>query len=493
MAAALDRFLGGGAERIDTHTAAVLMAGDRALKLRRPVNYGWLDYSTRARRRAAARREIASNNLTAPGLCEGLAGLVPDGDGWRMVQENLPDDGEPVVVMHRFPQSDLLDRMASEGRLDRALIHALGHAVAEMHKAAQPVGKPPYLPAFTRGEAGALDDLAPVLGPLAGRVAALLREAGRRLGPVAADRPARRCHGDLHLRNIVLWQGRPAPFDAIDFNDDFTDIDPLYDLAFLLMDLDHRGHPELATTCLNAWAERLSAEPSPEPRIAYAGLALLPLYRACRAAIRAKVAGLTLDGRDDPKAAEARAYLELAAGYLEAPQRPRLIAVGGLSGSGKSTVARHLADRLGAIVLRSDAIRKGMWGIPETARLPREAYAPEVSPRVYAAMADRARMALDGGMPVILDAAHLREGERDAAAALAAEKAAPFQGLWLDADPETLAARVAARTADVSDADARVVALQTGYDLGEIRWTRIPAAGSSDEVAGRALDAISTA
>jgi len=277
----------------------------------------------------------------------------------------------------------------------------------------------------------------------------------------------------------VLWQGRPTPFDCIDFNDDFTDIDPLYDLAFLLMDLDHRGHGELAVEVFSAWAERMASEPAPEVGTAYGGMAMLPFLKACRAGIRAKVGALALRGRDPAECAaelsEARAYLALAIRYLRPAPPPRLIAVGGLSGSGKSTLAWALAVRLGAVVLRSDVIRKGFFGVAETEKLPPEAYAPEATERVYAAMLERAAMALAGGAPVILDAAHLKPAERDRAGALAAKAGVAFDGLWLDAPVEHLKARVTARAADASDADARVVEMQTGYDLGPIRWHRLEA------------------
>jgi predicted kinase len=308
---------------------------------------------------------------------------------------------------------------------------------------------------------------------------------------LAAHRGARRCHGDLHLRNIVLWQGNPAPFDCIDFNDAFTDIDPLYDLAFLLMDLDHRGHGELAVEVFNAWAERMAAEPGAQLGTAYGGLALLPFFKACRAGIRAKVGALALRGRDLAECAaeqtEARAYLALALRYLTSTPPPRLFAVGGLSGSGKSTLAWALAGRLGAVVLRSDAIRKGFWGIEHAEKLPREAYAAEVTARVYGAMLERAMMALAGGATVILDAAHLKAEERDRAGALAAQAGVAFHGLWLDAPVEQMKARVTARAADASDADARVVEKQTGYDLGPVRWRRLTAEDSPAAVADMAM------
>jgi hypothetical protein len=488
----------GGAEtqRIDTHTAAVVVAGDRAWKLRRPVDYGWLDYATRERRRLCAEREIALNSATAPGLYLGLGGILPDGGGWRLLPPgDPPARAEPVVVMRRFRQCDLFDRMAAAGRLTPDLMRATGRVVADMHKAAPARAGMGRLPAFTGRETNELARLADLLG--AGAVAAFstaVQDRAEAVAGLAAQRGARRCHGDLHLRNIVLWRGRPAPFDCIDFNDAFTDIDPLYDLAFLLMDLDHRGHGELAVEVFNAWAERMAAEPGAEVGTAYGGLALLALFKACRAGIRAKVGALGLRGRDlaacAPELAEARAYLALAIRYLTDSPPARLIAVGGLSGSGKSTLAWALAGRLGAVMLRSDAIRKGLWAVEQTEKLPAGAYAPEVTGRVYSAMLERAGMALAGGATVILDAAHLKPAERGRAEAMAAEAGVAFHGFWLDAPVERLKARVTARAVDASDADARVVEQQAGHDPGPIRWQRLGAEDRPQAIADMAMAAL---
>ncbi|MFQ5566147.1 MAG: AAA family ATPase [Paracoccaceae bacterium] len=487
-----------GAEtrRFDTHTAAVVVAGDRAWKLRRPVDYGWLDYATRTRRRACAEREIAVNSGPAPGLYLGLAGIMAEGDGWRLFGPGDPSaEAEPVVVMRRFRQHNLFDRMAAEGRLTPELMRETGRAVADMHKAAPGRAGMGHLPAFAGRETNELKQLTDQLGAEAvAAFSAAVQDRAEACSGLAAARRARRCHGDLHLRNIVLWRGKPAPFDCIDFNDAFTDIDPLYDLAFLLMDLDRRGLGELAVEVFNAWAERMAAEPGAEVDTAYGGLALMPLFKACRAGIRAKVGALAL-GRSDPEQkagelAEAQAYLALAIRYLGPAPPARLIATGGLSGSGKSTLAWALASRLGAVVLRSDAIRKGMWGIEHADRLPSGAYTPEVTAQVYEAMLARARMALAGGATAILDAAHLRAEERDRAGALAAEAGVAFHGFWLDAAVEQMKTRVLARGVDASDADASVVEKQTGYDLGPIRWQRLTAEGNPETVADMAMAAL---
>ncbi len=487
---------GAGIQRIDTHTAVVVVAGDLAWKLRRPVNYGWLDYGTLARRRECAEREIRLNGATAPGLYLGLGGIVAQDEEWALLRPgDPPQDAEPVVVMHRFRQSDLFDRMAADGRLTPELMRETGRAVADMHKAAPIRPGMGRLPAFACRETNELIELADLLGDAA--VAQFSDEVQARAeacAALAAERGARRCHGDLHLRNVVLWRDLPAPFDCIDFNDAFTNIDPLYDLAFLLMDLDHRGHGELATEVFNAWAEWMAAEPDPEVSTAYGGLALLPFFKACRAGIRAKVSALALRDQDLDRhmeeLAEARAYLALAIGYLTEEPPARLVAVGGLSGSGKSTLAWTLAARFGAVVLRSDVIRKGFWGVGLDQRLPPEAYAPEVSTRVYAEMRKRAAMALAGGATVILDAAHFRESERAEAAGVAETAGVPFRGLWLDAPLERLKERVEARQRDASDANARAVEIQSGYDLGQITWIRLTADVDPERVATLAFAAL---
>lgn len=479
MAAWLGTARGGEAPvRIDTHTAAIFLIGDRALKLRRPVDYGWLDYSTRERRLAAATRETAQNAQTAPGLGLGVVGLKAEGDGFRLIEPGAPlaADAEPLTAMRRFADDALFKRMAEEGRLTLPLMRRTGQAIAGMHRAALLRPGSGYLPALARGEDAQLAALRSALGNDINEVLQLLGQEYESLAAPLQHRRARRCHGDLHLGNIVLWNGEPAPFDSIDFNDSFTDIDPLYDLAFLLMDLDRRGHPDLGTAVLNAWAEALSASPGGAVETAYGGLALLGFYKALRAAIRAKVGGLAIEtgaGEVEERRRAAQGCLDLARGYLEARPAPRLIAIGGFSGTGKTTLARSIAARLGAIVLRSDSVRKGLHGVAETERLPAASYTQRSSDRVYGELLFRATLVLQSGFPVIIDAAHLRARERDVTEDLARRLRLRFDGIWLDAPREMLAERLDARKGDASDADRRVLELQLSRDPGAIAWHRI--------------------
>ena len=193
-----------------------------------------------------------------------------------------------------------------------------------------------------------------------------------------AEGKVRRCHGDLHLRNVCLFEGKPTLFDCLEFSDELACVDILYDLAFLLMDLEHRGLADFANLVLNRYLD-LTGEDD--------GLAAMPLFLSLRAAIRAHVTATVIDraGRSEVRpemAADARGYLDLAAQFLR-PRSCRLVAIGGLSGSGKSTLAAALAPSLGARVLRSDVIRKHLFGVAPETRLPASAYTSEVSRRVY--------------------------------------------------------------------------------------------------------------
>jgi predicted kinase len=299
----------------------------------------------------------------------------------------------------------------------------------------------------------------------------------------------RRCHGDLHLRNICLWEGRPTLFDAIEFSEELATIDLLYDLAFLLMDLEYRGARNLANRVLNRYFDRGEGEDA---------LAVLPLFMATRAIIRAHVSastaarhGATAAGQSARE--QSRAYLDLALRLLQ-PSPARLIAVGGLSGTGKSTLAYELAPQLGgspgARVLRSDVIRKRLQGVAPETKLPAEAYRPEVTRQVYDALMRHAGQALAAGATVIADAVFSDPGERVAIEGAARQASVEFAGLWLEAPAATLEARLRGRRADASDADVAVLRRQLERPIGAMSWTLVDAAGSfADTVAsaGRAL------
>jgi len=268
--------------------------------------------------------------------------------------------------------------------------------------------------------------------------------------------------------------------------------DLLYDLAFLLMDLVERGLDGAANAVLNRYLVETQRMEDLD------GLAALPLFLSLRAAIRAKVtaAKRDVDGADRRAAAQAaQGYFRLAV-RLITPPPPLLVAVGGLSGSGKSALARALAPSLppppGAVVLRSDVERKAMFGVAETQRLPAAAYSEDTTKRVYAALADKARRVIGAGHTAIVDAVFARDGERAQIAAAAHESDVPFCGLFLTADVDVRVARVTARTRDASDADATIVRQQENYALGKIEWAEVDASGDLDRTLRAARDVIAS-
>ncbi|WP_368744429.1 AAA family ATPase [Desertibaculum subflavum] len=475
-------------ERIETHGALVFLAGDLVLKMKRAVGFDWMDFSTIDKRAAATAAEVELNRRTAPTIYLGQRWITREADG-RLALDGSGTRIEPLVAMRRFPQEALFDHLAAEGKLDPALVERLADSVAEFHAAAAPKPDSGGV-AMHRGVIlTACESLAANGGFLErariDRLRTDMLAALDRVGPLLERRRSegrvRHCHGDLHLRNIVLLDGAPVPFDCIEFNPAFAEIDVLYDLAFLVMDLVHRGLAPLGNIVLSRY---LAVTADLE------GLAALPLFLATRAAVRAYVAAIaagTVAGPDAAEAqrAEAGAYLDRALDFLR-PPGPRLLAVGGLSGTGKTTLARALAPRLdgapGAVVLRSDEIRKCLLGRLPTERLAPEDYAPELSPRVYAALRERAGAALAAGRAVVVDAVHARPEERSAIEAVATAAGVRFDGLWLEAPRATLTARLAHRQGDASDATAAVLQEQYGYDTGPITWRRIETGGEVAQI-----------
>lgn len=476
-------------ERLDTHSAAVFLIGDRALKLKRDVRYSYLDFSTLERRERACRDEVAINRRTAPGLYRGVVAVTREPSG-RLALEGSGPAVEFLVDMARFDQDLLLDRMAAAGRLDLKLMPGLADAVARFH-----------LDAEQQREHGGYDGIVRVIrGNMAGfssqgreilDPAACLRLTDAALATAERQRDrlerrrrdgfVRRCHGDLHLRNLVLLDGRATLFDAIEFNDDLACIDVWYDLAFLLMDLTKRGLPAQANTVLNGYVARTAD---------LEGLGLLPLFLSCRAGVRAMTSATAARFQADTrKAGElealAREYLQLAEALL-APSPAVLVAVGGLSGSGKSTLARALAPSLGpspgAVVLRSDEIRKALLGVDSLTRLGPEGYSAATTARVYRAVADRAALVLRVGHAVVADAVFARPDDRAAIETVARETGRPFIGLWLDAAPDVLTGRVRARGPDASDATEPVVHRQVEQLTDPIAWHTLDASGTAEDV-----------
>jgi aminoglycoside phosphotransferase family enzyme/predicted kinase len=474
--------------RIDTHSAVVFLAGDRAFKIKRAVRYPFLDFSTLAKRKAACEAEIAVNRVFAPAIYLGVTPVTREKDGAL----RLGGGGAPVewaVEMRRFDETMTLDHVADTHGIDLALAGKLARAVAETHSRVPVLDGAPWIAALSdyidqtyaafRAEPDLFDPAQ------AESLRYGLRYALIRLRPLLAARNAeglvRRGHGDLHLGNVALIDGEPMLFDAIEFSPVIAAGDVLYDLAFLLMDLVERDLRPAANTVLNRY---LAETQRPSDLDA---LAALPLFMATRAAIRASVtasraAVAAPEERNAARASAAR-YFALARRLIR-PAAPVLIGVGGLSGTGKSRLAMALAPDVapapGAVVLRSDVERKTLAGRREDERLPADAYAVENSARVYAALIEKAERVLAAGHAVVVDAVYARPQERDALRRAAESHGVGFQGLFLTADLATRAARVGARHGDASDANEAVVRAQEGYALGGNDWTPIDASGTPE-------------
>jgi aminoglycoside phosphotransferase family enzyme/predicted kinase len=488
-------------ERIETHASIVFLAGDFAYKVKRAVKYPFLDFSTLEKRRQACLNELRVNRRTAPALYLDVVPVTRD----ARCEFRLGGEGEAVewvLRMRRFDQAKLYDRMAEEGRLGLEAMRPLAEAIAAFHASADRVLSPERA---VRGLEAVLGDNEAsfaanpgVIPPQEAReLAALCRETLRALSPLLEARArggyVRHCHGDLHLRNIVEIAGAPVLFDAIEFDDEIATIDVLYDLAFLLMDLGKRGLHAHANLLFNAY---LDAEGHTGNLV---GLKALPLFLSMRAAVRAKVellrARMAGNVAGDSARENAQSYFDLARRLL-APAPPRLIAIGGLSGSGKSAIARAIAPFIGAfpgaVQVRSDVERKRLFGVSTQEKLPSSAYTQEVSDQVYAICRKRAAMALEGGQAVILDAVHAKPAEREATARLAAEMRVPFTGLWLEAPAAILRQRVAARCGDVSDATPEIVEVQLGYEIGPQSFAVIDASRPVEQVAAACLKRVGT-
>jgi uncharacterized protein len=468
--------------RIDTHAASVFLEGDRALKIKRAVRFPYLDYSTLAKRKAACDEEIAINRRFAPQIYRRVVPITRSEDGSLSVD----GDGIPIefaIEMTRFDERQTIDCVAAASEPDRDLVDAIADAIAASHAAAPAVPDEPWITSiagFIKTNTAAfqaaasfpasdVDDLDAASGLAFSSVRKLLEQRG-------SQGYVRRCHGDLHLANIVLIERRPVLFDAIEFDPAIASVDVLYDLAFPIMDFMRYNRHAAANGLLNHYL-RVAAGDTVD------GLSALPLFLSLRAAIRANVllSRLEQTSRRDPDVPRsARNYFDLACRLIH-PPRPMLIAIGGLSGTGKSALARTLAPQVmplpGAAVLRSDVLRKQHFHVEETERLPADAYQPQVTGQIYAALVERASRVLAQGHSVVVDAVFAREAEREAIRDAAIKQNIAFVGLFLKADLATRQDRVRRREGDASDATPEIAVSQEQYDMGTIDWDLIDASG----------------
>lgn len=488
IVAFLERELGGGqsCKRIDTHAASVFLAGDRAWKLKRAVRYPYLDFSSPARRRAALEAELYLNRRTAPDLYLAVHPIVRTAAGFH-----IGGYGEPVdwlLEMRRFPDDALLDTIARKGSLDPQALINLADRIHAFHASAETVVRAHAaddVHHVIEGNAESLRRFERLFGQqritsLIEAQQSLCRRHDALLDSRAREGRVRHTHGDLHLANIALIDGEAVPFDCLEFDDELATTDILYDLAFLLMDLWHRGLGTEANLIFNRYIDVSGDEE---------GVRLLGLFLSLRAAVRAHVLAATAEQtKSAADAAEARGFLTLAEAVME-PRPVALVAIGGLSGSGKSAVARAIGGEFGtapgARILRSDVLRKRLAGVEPETRLPESFYTPLASRTVYDLLADCADRHVAAGTFTIADAVFSEAEERARIARPAIHERVPFVGCWLAASRSNRLDRVTGRSKDASDADARIVQMQSVRHTSSPRsWRRIAADAPLATVAG---------
>ena len=477
----------GSDRQIDTACAHVFLKPEAAWKLKRHEDLGYVDFSTLERRLWALERELSFNRGAAPDIYRAVHRITREADG-RLALDGAGTVLDHVLEMRRFDETAVLS--ACPERIDGALAEAMGRTIAGFHASAplRPAGGLTSLAWTVGSNAGLLREIGGALDQ--DRVEALIAlteaELERRSG-LLAHRAAigfsRRCHGDLHLGNILLEDGRAVLFDCIEFSDILSDLDVQYDLAFLLMDLAFRGRQDAAVRTLSAYLDEAGRS---FPAEIWDGLAALPLMLSVRAAVRAHVCAHS----GDP--AKARAYVEAAIEHLS-PVAPALMAVGGFSGSGKSSFARAIAPSLGAspgaVILRTDEVRKRLLNVPPTQVADAASYAPAAYAATYDELFANARALLKAGRAVVLDASFIDTELRARAEALAHEVGVPFRAAWLDAPADLLEARIAGRTGDASDVTVDILRQQLARGPGTLSWPVVDATASVDDAARAWIDA----
>jgi uncharacterized protein len=451
---------------MQTHASYVLMTGDFAYKLKKPVNFGFLDYSTVARRQHFCQEELRLNQRGAKELYLEVVTIVKIGDRYQFGTE-----GEVVdyaVKMVQFPQANLLSNMFESGELKIADVEEMGRVVADFHAQAQ-TNK--YIQSFGTIERikESIDDNYRQTEKYIDRAQTQqqFRETKAYTDRFLSEHHElfldritqgfiRECHGDLHLRNICRWQSKILLFDCIEFNEPFRFVDPMYDVAFAVMDLEARGRKNFANRFLNTYAEQTGD---------WEGLQVLPMYLSRQAYVRAKVMSFLLD---DPNVAspERAAATQTAGDYYRQAweytrdRQGKLIMLAGLSGSGKSTLGRRIAGELGGVHLRSDAVRKHLGRIPLLSKGDASLYTPEMTDLTYGRLLELGGKLAAQGWTVILDAKYDRQSVRAAALDLATLQGIPVQILHCTAPVEVLRDRLIQRTGDIADATVDLLASQ---------------------------------
>ncbi len=475
-------------KRIDTHISIVFLEPDRVLKVKRAVRLPFLDYSTLDKRKRACEQELAVNRRYAPQLYRQVVPITRDGGRLEINGRGIPI--EWALEMARFDETKTFDQLCASGSFNADLADQLADVMLAAHEHAEISAGSTWLPSIAGiidrntqkfcGQAVLFGDAIEQLHALSHQQLAANRDLLQRRATAGL---VRHCHGDAHLGNIGRIDERPVLFDAIEFDPAIANIDVLYDSAFPIMDFLHFRQCGAANRLFNAYLRKTWRSNADSLR-------LFPLFLSMRAAIRSHVLFTKCEqvAGDASIATQAKSYFELAL-QLILPAKPSFVVIGGRSGTGKTVLARNLAGlpspSPGAVVLRSDIIRKELFGVDDLVTLPESAYRADVSERVYRIMFERARDIAAQGFSVVLDAAFLQQGERDAVALAAQQSGATFRPIFLTANSAVRESRVAARREDASDATREIAARQERMDIGRLDWPTVDASGSPEQTLER--------
>lgn len=453
-------------ELIQTHISYVLLTGDYVYKLKKPVDFGFLDFSTLEARQHFCEEELRLNQPNAPEIYLEVLAIRKAGDKFQLgTGENIVDY---ALKMRQFPQSALLSNLLKQGQLTTGHMEELGRVVAHFHSQAHTSD---YIRSFgtVKQIRQAFDEnyqqTKKYLGK--GQTPQQYKETQQFSDDFFHQHREwleqrqekgwiRECHGDLHLGNICLWQDKMLLFDRIEFSESFRFVDVMYDIAFTVMDLEAQGRKDLSKIFLNAYVEQTGD---------WEGLLVLPLYLSRQAYVRGKVNSFLLDEGDVTEKAKAQARQKASHYYHQAWEYTRrhqgkLILMSGLSGSGKSTVARYLAAKIGAIHIRSDAVRKHLAGIGLHQSGTKEIYSSQMSEKTYQQLLNLGTKLACQGYPVILDAKYDLQARRTEVIAQAQRWHLPLEIIYCTAPEQILRDRLAKRTGDVSDASTDLLQAQ---------------------------------
>ena len=443
---------------VQTHVSTVFLTGNYAYKLKKIVNFGFLDYSTLEKRKHFLEEEFRMNKDISPNLYLEIMPITQDGETFKL--NSAEETVEYTLKMNQFPQENLFINMFEAGKLTVEDMAKLGELVADFHKNTLTND---YIKTF-----GNVDKVGESITENYEQTSKyiglaqtqqhyeetkaftdnFLKENTAILKQRQDEDKIRECHGDLHLKNICLWEDKIQLFDRIEFNEPFRFVDVMYDVAFAVMDLDARGKQDFGNVFLNTYAETTGD---------WEGLQVLPLYLSRQAYVRAKVTSFLLDDpaipQNDKDEAQKSAsdYYTLAWKYTQNKQG-KLILMSGLSGSGKSTVAKNLAQEINAIHIRSDAVRKHLAGISIKEKGDNSIYSPEMTIKTYNRLLELGKLLTNSGFTVILDAKYDKVSLRQPVIEFATQNNVDLEILYCDAPLEILSDRIAQRTGDISDA-----------------------------------------